>query len=39
LIPGKKYEVVEEKKRWYRIKDESGDVYSYPKSFFEIVEE
>ena len=39
LIPGKIYVVVEETKRWFRIKDESGDVYAYPKSFFEIVEE
>lgn len=39
LIPGKVYTVVEETKRWFRVKDESGEVYSYPKSFFEIVEE
>ncbi len=39
LVPGKVYEVVEETKRWFRIKDESGEVYAYPKSFFEIVEE
>ena len=39
LIPDKIYDVVEETKRWYRIKDESGEVYAYPKSFFEIVEE
>ena len=37
LIPEKIYDVIEETKRWYRVKDESGDVYAYPKSFFEIV--
>ena len=36
LIHGKEYKVVEETKNWYRVKDESGEVYAYPKCFFEV---
>ena len=37
LIPDKVYEVVKEEKFFYGVVDESGETYSYPKSFFEIV--
>lgn len=39
LIPNKVYDVVSENSNEYNIVDESGEDYSYPKSFFEIVEE
>jgi hypothetical protein len=39
LKPGKIYEVLREKPKWYVVIDESGEDYAYPKSFFEIVEE
>lgn len=37
LIPGKIYEVLREDDQWYRIVDESGEDYRYPKTFFETV--
>lgn len=37
LIPGKIYDVLQEDSYWYRVVDESGEDYRYPKSFFEIV--
>ena len=39
LIEGKEYDVISEEKDCYRVIDESGEDYLYPKSFFEIVEE
>ena len=38
LIPGKIYDVVKEEKYFYGVIDESGEAYSYPKTFFKIVE-
>ena len=39
LIPGKVYDVVKEEKYFYGVVDESGEAYSYPKNFFEVVKE
>lgn len=39
LIEGKVYDVISEEMSCYRVIDESGEDYLYPKSFFEIVEE
>jgi hypothetical protein len=41
LLKEKVYNVVsvEMKGQWYRVVDESGEDYLYPKSFFEIVEQ
>ena len=39
LITGKIYDVLSEDKDEYNLIDESGEDYSYPKSFFEIVKE
>ena len=38
LIPNKVYKVLSEDDDEYNIIDESGEDYSYPKSFFEIIE-
>ena len=38
LSPDKIYTVLEESKNDYRVIDDSGDDYLYPKSFFKIVE-
>lgn len=35
LTPGKTYEVLEETKYDYRVIDDSGEDYRYPKHFFE----
>lgn len=37
LIPGKVYTVLQEDEHWYRVVDESGDDYRYPKDFFEVI--
>lgn len=36
LVVGKVYEVTGEKDGWYRIVDESGEDYWYPKDYFEL---
>ena len=38
LIQGKVYEVMEIERGWYRIVDETGEVYLFPPNEFEIVE-
>ena len=38
LTPGKSYTVLEENKHDFRIVDDSGEDFLYPKSFFEIIE-
>ena len=37
LTPNKVYDVIEETECDYRIVDDSGEDYLYPKSFFEIL--
>ena len=37
LIEGKVYTILSEEKGFFRVVDESGEDYLYPKSFFEIV--
>ena len=39
LIHGKIYEVVKRSKTWINVIDESGEEYSYPPEFFELIEE
>ena len=39
LIEGKEYDLISEERSFYRVVDESGEDYLYPKSFFEIVED
>ena len=39
LIPNKIYEVLSEDEDEYNIIDESGEDYSYPQSFFEVIKE
>ena len=37
LTNGKLYEVMSVEKGWYRLKDDSGDDYLYPPTYFEVV--
>lgn len=37
VLPGNIYECISRTKHWYRIIDESGEDYLYPKKDFEIV--
>ncbi|MCI6881165.1 MAG: hypothetical protein MR854_10520 [Clostridiaceae bacterium] len=39
LTNNKIYDVISVEKGWYRIVDDSGEDYLYPKKYFEIVEE
>ena len=39
LTPGKLYTVIEEDEHDFRIVDDSGEDYLYPKSFFSVVED
>lgn len=39
LTHGKTYDVLSVEKDWYRIKDDSGEIYLYPPKQFEVVEE
>ena len=38
LTNNKIYDVISVEKGWYRIVDDSGEDYLYPKKYFEIVE-
>jgi hypothetical protein len=38
LIENKVYDILSEEKGFFRVVDESGEDYLYPKSFFEIVQ-
>ncbi len=39
VLPGKIYECISMTEHWYRIIDESGEDYLYPKEDFEIVDD
>lgn len=39
VIAGKVYTCINETRSWYRIIDESGEDYLYPKNDFEVIEE
>lgn len=38
LTNSKVYDVISVEKGWYRIIDDSGEDYLYPKKYFEVVE-